>query len=275
MSGATQTFTVNIPDMPVYCALNYDAKIGDATSHETKVIKSAGNVSFGLGKIFMQVQNAGIDSSLLRVVHNYVKPDPFKYNPLHHKLSDQHFWKVEGIVSSGFVSKARFNYDGNKTVGGTYSYMDTLLTQVNADSINLFYRRDAHSDWELITEVTKFSTGLRSGYIQIDTLRLGEYTFGNYGDSSLVSIEKRRNNNVDIKIYPNPAGSSCTVEFKHDFKNKCTVSILDSEGKTVRMQEISSRITQLDISALAKGMYLLCFRAEGRTFYSQKLVLKE
>jgi hypothetical protein len=170
LSGANNAFTVNIPYTPVYYALNYDDKISDATSHEVKTIKAAGNVSYIIGKVFLQVQNPGADSSLLRVIHNYVKPDPIKNNPIGHKLSDQHFWRVEGILSPGFVSKIRFNYDGTKTVGGNYSYMETLLTVINSDSVNLFYRQNAYDDWKLLNAVTKYSSGPKTGNIRLEIM---------------------------------------------------------------------------------------------------------
>jgi len=274
MSGATQVFTVNIPNTAVYCALNYDDKIGDATSHEAKIIKSAGNVTYALGKIFMQVQNAGADSSLLRVIHNYVRPDPFKYNPIHHKLSDQHFWRVEGILSQGFVTKARFNFDGNKAAGGTYAYMDTLLTIINSDSINLFYRKNASEDWVMLQNVTKFITGLRSGYIQMDTLKLGEYTFGNYGDSSLVGLNQSSKNKMEIKLYPNPATHKFSIEFKEPLKKEYLLTILDVEGKTVISKNLNTRLALVDINQLAKGTYLVKISSVGMTSYSQKLIVE-
>lgn len=274
MSGATQSFTLNNVNGSIYCALNYDGKINDATSHETRIIKSAGNIAASLGKVFLQVQSAGTDSSMLRLIHNYVAPDPFKYNPLNQKISDQHFWKIEGILSPGFVSKARFNYDGNKTNSGAYSYLDTLITIVNGDSVNLFYRENAHDDWSLIQNVTKFSSGLRTGYIQVDTLKLGEYTFGNYGDSSLVGVHKNFKNKFEIKVYPNPASQTCTIVFKGGLKPECTLAVFDIEGKIVLSKTLNSKQSNLDISGLSKGAYLLKFSSEGKTLDSQKLLVE-
>lgn len=274
MSGATQSFTLSNVGATNYCALNYDDKISDATSHEVKVIKANGNLNYVLGKVFLQVQKKGADSSLIRVIHNYVKPDPFKYNPLSQKLSDQHFWKVEGIMSSGFVCKARFNYDGNKTVGGTYSYLDTLLTLVNADSINLFYRKNASEDWTLLSGVTKFSSGPKSGYIQVDTLKLGEYTFGNRGDSSLVSIKQQSKETESIKMYPSPAAHKFTLEFKEPLKTNYQMTILDAEGKTVLSKTITTKLTSTDIHHLVKGLYLVQLSAKGKPTYSHKLLVE-
>lgn len=273
-SGATNNFTVNIPYIPVYSALNYDNKIGDATSHEVKTIKTVSNVTYALGKLFLQVQNKGADSSLLRVIHNYVRPDPFKTNPIQQKLSDQHFWKVEGILSSGFVSKARFNYDGTKNTGGTYAYMDTLLTIINADSVTLFYRPSASEDWRWLRNTTKFTTGPKTGFIEVDTLKLGEYTFGNIGDTSALGLKENRTNKVELKVYPNPAKQKCILEFKEHPKKEYALTLLNSEGRTVITQSLVTKTTQLDLGQLAKGIYFIKVEEKGKLVYSQKLLIE-
>src|SRR5690606_22590612 len=91
MSGAVATFTFLLPFQPVYCALNFDSRISDATSHDSHNIKAAGPVNFTLGKALITVVSPGADSSLVRVVHNYVPPDPFKNNLAGHILSDQRY----------------------------------------------------------------------------------------------------------------------------------------------------------------------------------------
>lgn len=273
MSGATGSFTVNVPFNPVYSALNYDSKIGDATSHEVKTVKNTGNLNWNLGKVSMIIQNKGLDSSLIRVVHNYVKPDPFKNNPLNHKLSNQHFWKIEGILSPGFVSKIRFNYDGNKSIGGTYSYLDTLLTIVNGDSVRLFYRENAADDWKVLKNMNKFVSGLRTGFIEIDTLKLGEYTFGNSTDTSSVGIIEHIKNMVDVKVYPNPAKHKCTIEFKDEIKKEYTLSVYDIEGRILLNRTINNKLTNLDIDQFVKGTYFIKIESANKLVYSQKLLI--
>lgn len=273
MSGATGNFTVNIPYSPVYHALNYDSKISDATSHEVKIIKAPVYLNWSLARVLTIVQNSGADSSMLRIIHNFVKPDPFKNNPANHKLSNQQFWKVEGILSPGFVSKIRFSYDGNKTVGSNYSYLDTLLTIVNADSLRLFYRANAADDWKVIKNMNKFMSGTRDGYIEIDTLKLGEYTFGNSTDTSIVGLTQHLQNSINVKVFPNPAKQKCTVEFNEDLTKEYVLSIVNIEGKVLHTQKIESKKTQLDLGQFAKGTYFIRIENEGNVVYSQKLLL--
>ena len=180
---------------------------------------------------------------------------------------------MEGILSPGFHSKARINYDGNKVASGTYAYMDTSLTVVNGDSIRLFYRANAADDWKVIKYMTKFTASLRTGYIEIDTLKLGEYTFGNSTDTSSVAINEYSKNAVNVNVYPNPAKHKCTVEFKEELKQIHVLYIYDIEGRIMMNKEINTKTTLLDINELAKGAYFVKIERDNRTVYSQKLLI--
>jgi len=274
MSGAIQNFTVNLPFTPVYAALNYNTKINDATSHEYKVIKSTGTVSYPLGKIILQVQDKGADSSLLRIVHHYVRPDGFK-NFTTHKLSDQHYWSVEGIITPGFVSKAQFNYNGFKGTSGTYIYMDTLLANVNGDSIALFFRKNAGDEWKWLRSAVKTVVNAKSGFITVDTLQLGEYAFGNLGDTASVGILMNQKTVKALRIFPNPARKNCTIEFSNQPFGVYEVQLLSMDGKVALKQEISDIKTQLDFGGLAKGSYTISVIQEKEGFScSQKLIIE-
>ena len=277
MTGATATFTINIPYNAKYCALNYDNKIGDATSSEVKTIKTNGTNYYNLAKVQFTILNKGADSSLIRVVHNYVKPDGFKNNPQNHKLSNQHFWKVEGILSPGFVSKVRFNYDGNKIVGPTYSYMDTLLTVINGDSIRLFYRANALDDWKMITPFYKFVSGLRNGFVEVDTLKLGEYTFGNSTDTTTVfaiGIKQNFKNKIAATLYPNPTKQKCVLEFDKQPETIYNITIYNAEGKLMLKEKTNQKITSINISDLNKGIYVFNVLEKNKILFTQKLVIE-
>jgi aminopeptidase N len=274
MSGATGNFTVSVPYAAVYCALNYDSRIGDATSHEVKIIKNTGNVSYPLGKVFLQVQNKGADSSLVRVIHNYVPPDNFKENPIGNNLSNQHYWKVEGIFSPGFVTRGRFNYDGNKGLTGTNAYLDTLLAIVNGDSIALFYRRNAADDWRWLRNATKNKTGTRTGFIEVDTLQTGEYTFANLGDTASLGLSEVLALKQSVRIYPNPAKQICMVELANKNADDLILNVMNTEGRLVHSQPVTALINSIDISTYKKGTYFINLNRQKSLLFSGKLVVE-
>ncbi|MDI1355453.1 MAG: M1 family aminopeptidase [bacterium] len=274
MSGTSQTFTVPIPFSAVLASLNYDSKINDATSHEYKTIKTPGSINYALGKVLLQVVNSGADSSLIRVIHNYVKSDPFKTTSPH-KLSDQHFWKVEGIFSPGFVSKAQFNYNGYKGTTGAYIYMDTLLTRVNGDSIALFYRSSVLQDWQWLKSATVTAINPKSGYITIDTLKPGEYTFGNLGDKESVGLRITAGATQAVKIFPNPARQKCTIECSMKAETDYLLRIYNMDGKIVLSGQLKNKSTVIDVSELIPGSYVITiWKEEGSLLHSQKLIIE-
>jgi aminopeptidase N len=274
MSGATQTFTVNIPYTPVYHALNYDNKIPDATSSQEKVIKLTGASTWSLSKAYTTIVNKGADSSLLRIVHNFVKPDPFKNNPQGHKLSDQHYWTVEGILSPGFFGRLTLNYDGNKTVSGNYAYLDTLLTPVNGDSIRVFYRKNAQDDWKLVKHCSITVSGMKSGYIQVDTLKLGEYTMGNSTDLVVINSLKDESLSFKAKIYPNPANNTVKIELPKMPEGSYKITIHDVNGKEVISKVVKDKINSVNVSALTSGTYFVRLEQEDHLLYAQKLLIE-
>jgi hypothetical protein len=274
MSGATGSFTVSLPFTPAFYALNYDSKISDASSHEAKVIKTVSNVNYLLGKVFFKVQNKGADSSLIRVTHNYVKPDPFKTNPKNHRLSNQHFWKIEGILSPGFLSKVRFNYDGTKSAAGAYVYLDTALTIFNGDSVGLFYRPNAAADWTWLRNATKQIANAKTGTIEIDSLMLGEYTFGNVGDTTTVGIKTNTKKEIVVRIFPNPVKNSFKVEFETELQLPVEMELSSVLGDVILKKILRTRSNSIELQTPVKGSYLIKLSNHTGWVYSQQLLIE-
>jgi hypothetical protein len=273
MSGQQMTFTLSLPYLPVYCALNFDSRISDASEHEYKTVKAAGNLSFGLGKALLMVQNKGIDSSLVRIIHNYVAPGPFMQNTQGHRLSDQHYWRVEGIFSPGFTARIRLNYDGNKGSAGAYTYLDTSLAKVNGDSMGVFYRADASQEWQWLRRAFKQKTGTKTGYFEIDSIKQGEYAFGNLGDTLTIGIRRHGIHNGDVRIFPNPAGRTCRVEVGSTLPQGSDVRIISIEGKTVLRKKLNGS-ADLDLTGITPGSYTLQVSGGGKPIYTGKLVIE-
>ena len=275
-SGAQSSFSLSIPFAPVYCALNYDSKINDAISQEMKILKTASVNNFTLGKVIFTIQNAGNDSSLIRVLHHYVRPDNFKSNPFHFILSNQHYWSIEGLLANGFASKARFYFDGfkNTATSAPNGYMDTLLTKINADSISLFYRKNTADDWRIQSKAVKSVTSIRAGYFEIDSLKLGEYCFGNAFDTISLNVKTNIHLKNEVKIYPNPSKQIIHVDFSVRPEKTCQLNILDSTGKLYQTEELQNIRNQITLRALSPGTYLVEIIKSKELFYSQKIIIE-
>jgi photosystem II stability/assembly factor-like uncharacterized protein len=86
--------------------------------------------------------------------------------------------------------------------------------------------------------------------------------------------EKRDNNILDVKLYPNPVKGAFTLEMKEPVQNG-QVKIFDNSGKMVLMEyfQAPSGQYQVNTSALQPGMYIVQIDAGGRT--GQIKMLKE
>ena len=281
VSNVNQNFTTVLGFNPVYAAINYDSKISDGISSEVKTLKANLVYGYPLAKTTLTVNNFGADSSLVRVEHNYAKPDPLKYNVMKYKLSNQHYWKFDGILSAGFKAKVQFNYDGAPvpavpSIGGTYSYMDTCLTSGGSDSLVILYRKNAGEDWREVYSYTKvkYPGGGKAGRITVDTLKLGEYVFANKMGITpgIKSLEKTT---AYLKVYPNPATNNIIIKAEnYVVLGGELVEIKNMEGKIIFTAQLTGNETQIDCSAFAKGNYLVSVFRSKKMIANQKLVLQ-
>jgi aminopeptidase N len=275
MSGANQTFTMSLPFAPLFAVSNYDTKIGDAIAADNGIYKANGNYSKALGKCIIAITNKGADSSFIRVEHNYTAPDPIKNNIKNYKISNQHYWRFDGVLSPGFVSKLHLNFDGNMTTSGNYGALDTCLTKTQNDSIVVLYRRNAADDWKLVDKYTKYKTGVTAGKFIIDTLRLGEYAFANKNGASSIGIKSSEKTTAQLKVYPNPASNNITVLLEnYNFTGGEHVEIRSVEGKLVYSGVMNGTETIIDCSSFAKGNYLVGIYKGKKSITTQKLILQ-
>lgn len=257
MSGASQSFTVQTNVLPVYAGMNVDSKISDAISSEYKTIKTNTNINYALGRALVMVSNKGADSSFVRVEHNIAAPDPIQNNVYNFRLNSQHYWKVDGILSNGFVAKLRFNFDGGKVKSGN-SYLDTSLIIVNSDSLILLYRKNASDDWKEVSHYTKMTFGAKVGNFTVDTLKFGEYVFANGHSNILTSVKNKQSQVVELNLYPNPSSTILNVAIvNYKLSANSSIDIYDMQGKVVKHLSTINPENTISIEDLAPGQYIL------------------
>ncbi len=257
MSGASQSFTVQTNVLPVYAGMNVDSKISDAISSEYKTIKTNTNINYALGRALVMVSNKGADSSFVRIEHNIAAPDPIQNNVYNFRLNSQHYWKVDGILSNGFVAKLRFNFDGGKVKSGN-SYLDTSLIIVNSDSLILLYRKNASDDWKEVSHYTKMTFGAKVGNFTVDTLKFGEYVFANGHSNILTSVKNKQSQLVELNLYPNPSSTILNVAIEnYKLTANSSIDIYDMQGKVVKHLSTINPENTIWIEDLAPGQYIL------------------
>lgn len=275
MSGASQSFTVSTNLNPVYAGMNVGSKISDAISSEVKTIKTNATITYTLGRATFIVSNKGVDSSYIRVEHNIAAADPFKNNLYNFRLNTQHYWKIDGILSQGFVSKLRLNYDGNKTMSGN-SYLDTCLTVVNGDSIILLYRKNAGDDWKEVSGYTKFKISARVGFFTVDTLKFGEYVFANGHSNILTSVgDSKKGKDIQLLLFPNPSSTVSNITISnYKMSNSAIIEVYDMQGRMIETFPALSSDIKIDVSGFSKGQYLLNLVDKNKTIVSKTFMVE-
>lgn len=267
-SGEFGSKEFTLPFVPDIAMMDYNQKVSDAITDYIGVIKTTATINSTQSLCNLIVSSVS-DSALVRIEHNWVAPDPLKTpNPGIKRLSDYHYWKVDGIFPAGFVSKAKFKYQ--RTVSSTTGNLDNILlsTTLSADSLLLLYRRDAAHDWS-IEPFTKSGNSI-FGYLVVDTLKKGEYAFA-IGTPYHIGILENKTEKSSLKIFPNPANNQVTFSFL--CKDEGQIIIYDSMGLKVQTLKIKRDQQSLtwNCNGLPAGNYIVKLNSKEETLAQEKL----
>lgn len=253
-SGATGSKEFILPFVPDFIMMDYYEKISDAITTGSKKIKAAGTYTFVSALCNLEVTNIN-DSALVRLEHNWVAPDPLK-NPNSDikRLSDYHYWKIDGIFPSSFVSKGKFKY--SRLVSTATGNLDNILlpTSSSVDSLLLLYRKGASYDWEQI-HFTRYGTST-SGYLIIDTLRRGEYTFA-VGKPYTSGTQYPLKTGYHFDVHPNPS------------QNSFTFILPEAELSELRIyNELGQQVESFFLQPYQKSLVWLPFNKKPAKYYA-------
>ncbi len=144
------------------------------------------------------------DTAFIAVQHMWIAPDPIKNNPNNAKLSNSHYWIVDGLLPETFKASATLEYKNN----ATNTFLDADLVSVTEDSLILVYRKSPKEDWRKFPYYSKqmLSATDGQGFLKIDTLLMGEYAFAN-GSLPTVATTEKNQITARLTLYPNPVNS--------------------------------------------------------------------
>lgn len=253
----TNSFQFQLPYYLPWISVDRFDKMADAIIDNEKVITATGGYAIPETNVTLTVTNVGTGPNTIRIEHNFVPADDFKVNP-GIKVSDYHYWKIDGIFSNGFASRAVFLYNGGTSL--TTGYLDnTLITSVE-DSLVILYRQNAGADWQIVPGFTLNKSGSSTdkiGNIVIDTLKKGEYTFGYY--SVLAGINQTSQITKELlKVYPNPSSDTFTISIPQVENKNLMICIYDIAGRNVFNRNLySNESFTWDPGLLSNGEYII------------------
>lgn len=257
VSGAQSISDVELPeDFDVaFALLNEDNKLNYARMHANSKVKLKAPVTMPYVEFSFKV-NQIKDTALICVQHMWIPPDPIVNNPNNAKISNSHYWIVDGLLPDQFKASATLEYKNN----ASNTFLDGDLVSNTEDSLILVYRKSPREDWRKFPYYSKqmLSATDGQGFIKIDTLLMGEYAFAN-GNLPTVSVKNLSPIVHQLNVYPNPVIDQINILGSGlDFGNK-TIQIFDASGKLVSSttQHYVGDNLKVSTSQLQNGQYYL------------------
>lgn len=278
IDSATNMFHIPLVFWPaIWIALDRKEKISDAISDFERTITTTGTVTMPETNTQLNVQNAGNATTRIRTEHHWVAPDPFKRSNPGVRLSNYHYWSVDGNWDSTFHTKCNFIYNGSNSA--TTGHIDNTLITTTEDSLKLYYRASPANDWFAITSVTHNmgSPTDKVGSFTVDTLKKGEYVLG-YFDYT-VGVQQPGQPTPSAKILsatPNPAKHTCRINFTLPNGSNALLQICNLKGEIVDQIAIYSHqeFIEWDCSNITKGTYLCSLITQNVNANTVKVVVK-
>lgn len=280
MTGANASFNFTVPFNPVFVAVNMGEKISHAVAPDYKKIKTTGTANFINAKMNVNVQSI-TDSAFVRVEHNYTAPDGFKGFGHPFRLSPNHYWKVDGILPATFKAKATLNYDGRILSFSGNNWLDNNLINASEDSLVLMYRKNAADEWIVYPYFTKnmiSNANDKRGLITIDTLKLGEYTFGMKDYTMGIQNKPLAGKVPEIKVFPNPTKDMLTMDLGASsikIPSNAILTITDTSGKITFSEKLDplQNTVNLKTSAYSSGVYFISIKVNDAVIAKSKFVV--
>ncbi len=259
-SGQTGSQTYTIPFNPYSVWIDRNEQVMDASVKIEKTFKAIGYLSLTKSELNLQVTNI-TDSAKLRVVHNWVAPDYF--NDPYITLSNSHYWRIDGYFPNNFICRAKFVYNSN--------YLDDSLINISPDSLILMYRKDKTENWRIISNNCQGNAV--SGYIQTDTLKIGEYCLAERNISlGWLNLENNSQNKY-LKIYPNPVTDTFSITSNYQKNGK--IVITSTNGNFLLEKQIEKNTTiELQKHNFKNTVIVTFLNAENKIIETQKIVFK-
>jgi aminopeptidase N len=273
--------TTNMFHVPLYfyatnVFLDRYGKVSDARVSNEKIITATGNQTINETGVTLNVQSLSTPSSLLRIEHNFVPPDPFIASNPGIRLSDYRYWKVDGIFQPGFVTKCNFVYDGSTSA--STGYLDNTFITGSEDSLVILYRQGPGYDWTVVNSFTR-NTGVnlndKRGSITVDTLMIGEYSLGFY-DYTVGIPDSCPINNVNMNVSPNPSKEIFNFTFSKGVQSESQLVVLDMGGRIVYTSVLTPGSTTAiwNNQRCAPGFYYAVLLENGIRKEGVKLVVE-
>lgn len=268
-SGEFGSKTLNIPFIPEIVLIDMEEKLADATTDKFEIIKNNGLLDFK--ECFFQLDVQQItDSALVRVTHNWVKPDNIKNNIYDIKrIHYDRYWNIEGIFPNNFTASGKFYYN---RLSNQYLDNKFMPSHQSADSLVLLYRKNTSQDWEPVNFIK--NGDIFSGYLVTQNLKKGEYVLA-IGKPFQSSINNYSSDKNYIEIFPNPTYEKFTIKLSENIDTKRILirNILGQIADTIEVSDKNYKITYNAQKLKSGSYYIELFDEKSNSTNNKTLII--
>lgn len=259
VGGEVSSFIVEPPFAPAQILLNSNGDLSLAITTDSTTIAQTGSITFGIADLRLTVNNF-VEPFPIRVEEYWVAADEGTEENFAFVVSPDRWWRVIANIPEGTEIMGRIIYDGRNNSSG----LDIGLMQnaagvtFNEDSLVLLYRPDQRSLWSVYPDFSVNVVGNatdRSGRIEFNGLRQGEYTMG--WRKSATGIGENTAIEKGWSLYPNPANDVLFVSWKGTGSKDGSLQLTDMQGRIAMEVPYTGDQTSVDLRSLSTGTYNL------------------
>ena len=270
MSGESMDFSLLSSVEPKMIILNRNQLMNLGRMQDFRVFEQEGEEAMRRTGMRIDVEEI-TDPVAINVVHHFTAPDA-PQTDLGVVLSPTHYWTVTGMFpEEGFLARARMNYDAR----AVSMQLDTLIADMNEDSLVLMWRPNPQTEWSEHPNYLKttFNPDDGFGFIRVQELLPGDYTFAR--GTLLVSDTESPVTLDAFTTFPNPVADRLQIRGATSDGSPVRLEITDVHGRLWHQSDAPANFsTVLDVSSWSDGVYLLQINdADGRRVAVRKVVV--
>lgn len=192
-------------------------------------------------------------------------------------VNDSSVWALDSFITTALCSTPLLTVN-NQHTSSPDAYWDAVPTALsyewvyNTSSVNPAFGNET---FNLHTPVIPLPADGKDYYLHVRAKCNSMFEFSNWATAPLrlasANVAGVSNEGDGLNIYPNPAGNSINVEILNNVPAKGTVSLYNVVGQSVLRSEIKASISQINISLLPKGVYIVRYES-GDTYLMGRFV---
>ncbi len=207
-----------------------------------------------VNRIFSYGQSFGDAAYVVTVNPNSVSNSTYLSNVIFYELTTVNTWKHMVFTYEQSTNTVKIYLNGELKTNGTFSSLNT-------------------SEFVVALYLGSLFGGTTQRYFgYVDDLKIYNYALSdaqvlNLFNTNTLSSSDFNQNNLEVKLYPNPANNVLNIETALEIQN---VEIYNIQGQKV----LSSNQKQINVSDLAAGMYMVRIQDVDNNIATKKIVIK-